>query len=201
MNEAIAEVAADETRGLPGLVAFAPDELVEYLGLVNYATSERVLKEIEDRLQASPAAPIRMVVTSAGGPSGTAMGFYDTVRTILRPAALTTIGAGDVDSSGILLLLTGSTRLVTAHTTGLLHLAGRYFDPNTRYTARDLRTMAAEDEAKDRQYAAIVAANTSGRLSATGVLRMMRRETLLAPTDFVRYGLAHAVVDEGSFPN
>jgi ATP-dependent protease ClpP protease subunit len=203
MNVSVGKVKTSKIRRAPDLVVSAPDELakaslIEYLGLVNYATSERVLGELEARILADRTAPLRLLITSAGGPSGTAMGFYDTVRTLLRPAALTTIGAGDVDSSGIILFLTGSTRFVTPHTTGLLHLAGRYFDPKTRYTARDLRTMATEDEAKDAQYAAIVAANSSGRLSPAEVLRLMEAETLLSPADFVRYGLAHAILGEES---
>lgn len=182
------------SRVTPAPLAFGTDELVKYLGAVNYATTERVLNEIRERLDEAPGEPIRMLVTSPGGPSGTGMSFYDTVRTVLRPS-LTTIGSGDIDSSGLIIFLTGSTRYVTAHTTGLLHKAGRYFDPNTRYTAKDLRTMAAEDDLKDEQYASIVAANSGGRLSKNDVLMLMEAETVLQPSDMVRLGLAHAVID------
>ena len=182
------------TRANPGPGVFGTDELIKYLGCVNYATTERVLNDIRRRLDEAPGVPITMLVTSPGGPSGTGMSFYDTVRTILRPT-LTTIGSGDIDSSGLIIFLTGSTRYVTAHTTGLLHKAGRYFDPNTRYTAKDLRTMAAEDDLKDEQYASIVAACSDGRLTTVEVLALMEAETVLQPVDMVRYGLAHAVID------
>jgi ATP-dependent protease ClpP protease subunit len=167
----------------------APAALVEYFGTVNYATNERVLNEIKRRLP----GPATLMVTSAGGPSGTAMSFYDAIRFVLK-AELTAVGSGDVDSSGMIVFLSGRRRLVTPHTTALLHPAGRTFDAGVRYSALELAAMLSEDRLKDELYASIVAANSSGRLTPAGVLELMRAHTVLKAEDFIKYGLAGAVL-------
>jgi ATP-dependent protease ClpP protease subunit len=176
------------THRIPTLALERFSNLVEYFGTVNYATNARVLAEIEHLGSAAT-----LLVTSAGGPSGTAMSFYDTVRSVLR-ADITTIGSGDVDSSGLIVFLSGTRRLVTPHTTALLHPAGRTFEGGTRYTTQELAAMLAEDSAKDELYADIVAEGSQGRLTALEVLGLMRAHTVLRAEDFVRLGLAEAIL-------
>lgn len=171
--------------------AFDAATLVEYYGVVNYATTERVLASVK-ALALRSLRPT-LLVTSAGGPSGTAMSFYDAVRTVLR-IDMDAIGAGDVDSSGLLLFLSGTRRFVTEHTTALLHPAGRVFDGGTRLTALELSAMAHEDRIKDAQYADIVARNSRGLLTPEAVLGLMEAHTVLTAEDFVRFGLAERVL-------
>jgi ATP-dependent protease ClpP protease subunit len=132
-------------------------------------------------------------VTSPGGATGTAMSFYDTVRHVLRPN-LISIGSGDVDSSGIIIFLSGSRRYISARTSLLLHPAGRIFG-NQRYTTQEMEAMLKEDSLKDEQYASVVAENSGGTLSQHDVLMMMKAHTVLAPDDIVAYKLADAVID------
>lgn len=167
---------------------------VEYFGTVNYATNERVLTEIRELVLFDASAPITLQVTSPGGPTGTAMSFYDTIRGILKPR-LTTIGSGDVDSSGIIIFLAGDTRYVTPHTTLLLHPAGRHFDEGVRYTTLEMDAMLREDRLKDFQYASVVAERSQGRLASDQVLAMMEAHTILTPLELVAYGLADAVLE------
>lgn len=167
-------------------------ELIEYLGTVNYATNERVLAAIKSKLAAGKTPT--MLVTSAGGPSGTAMSFHDTLRCVLK-ADLVTIGSGDVDSSGIIIFLSGTKRYVTKHTTLLLHPAGRSFDPGKRYTVPEMAAMVAEDRLKDAQYASVVSDASRGKLSQADVLSLMDIHTVLRPEDLVRHGLADAVLE------
>lgn len=172
---------------------FPPDRMVEYLGMVNYATSERVLEEIRDLVREDRAQEIALLVTSAGGPSGTAMGFYDTVRTVIKPR-LTTIGSGDVDSSGIIIFLAGERRYVTRNTTLLFHLAGSSFESGKRYTANELDAILREYRLKDFQYASIVAECSNGRLTTEQVLLMMEKNTILTPPELVSFGLAESIL-------
>lgn len=171
--------------------AFSAKELVEYYGVVNYATTERVLAAVKS-LAAKGLSPA-LLVTSAGGPSGTAMSFYDAIRSVLR-LSITTIGSGDVDSSGLLIFLSGTRRFVTPHTTSLLHPAGRVFEGGRRLTALELSAMVHEDSLKDRHYAEIVALHSGGVLSPDAVLSLMHEHTILTADDFVRYGLAERVL-------
>jgi ATP-dependent protease ClpP protease subunit len=166
---------------------------VEYFGTVNYATNERVLEEIRAHVLNDATAPITLQVTSPGGPTGTAMSFYDTVRHVLKPN-LTTIGSGDVDSSGIIIFLTGDTRYVTPHTTLLLHLAGRIFGEGQRFTVAEMDAMLREDRLKDFQYASVLAERSHGRLTSEQVLAMMEKNTILTPLELVTYGLADRVL-------
>lgn len=180
-------------RPVPVPQHFAPERMVEYLGMVNYATCERVLEELRDLVSDAPDEEVTMVVTSAGGPSGTAMGFYDTVRSVIKPR-LTTIGSGDVDSSGVLIFLSGDRRYVTKNTTVLLHPAGGCFEPGKRYTSADVDAVLREYRLKDFQYASILAEQSHGRLSSKQVLAMMDKNTILTPLELVSYGLAEAIL-------
>lgn len=173
---------------------FDTTRTVEYFGMVNYATSERVIEEIRGLYEEDPGAEIVLAVTSAGGPTGIVMSFYDHMRYILKPN-LTTIGSGDVDSSGIILFLSGDTRYVTKNTTLLLHPAGRNFNENQRYTALEMDAMLREDRLKDFQYASIVSERSNGRLTTEKVLELMDKHTILTPSELVTYGLADQVLE------
>lgn len=166
---------------------------IEYFGVVNYATTERVLEEIRELMKEDRKAPIFLSITSGGGPSGTAMSFYDHVRDVLKPN-LTTIGSGDVDSSGVILLMAGTRRLITRNTSLLLHPAGRIFEEGRRYTSLEHDAMLREDKLKDFQYASIVAENSCGRLAPETVQELMERHTILTPTDLLSYGLVEHIL-------
>jgi ATP-dependent protease ClpP protease subunit len=159
-------------------------------------TSDNYLKittAIKDLLGAKSRETINLIITSPGGPTGVAMSFYDLMRRVYRPV-LRTIGAGDVDSAGIVLFLTGTTRFLTPHTTLLLHLAGRTFDSPRRFSTADMASILTEDQLKDNQYAAILAEQSGGRLETAQVLEMMTRNTVLSADEAVAYGLAHDIL-------
>ncbi len=174
--------------------AFTPNpaRTVRYVGGVLRQTNERLLRRIELLMAKNAEEPIALFVTSLGGPTGTAMSFFDTVKQILKPS-LVSIGSGDVDSSGIVIFLTGDRRFVTKNTTLLLHTAGRRFGTE-RYTTREMEAMLAEDKLKDRQYATLVASRSGGRVTAEAVLAMMEKHTILSPEVLVNLGLAEAVL-------
>lgn len=151
----------------------------------------RIIEDLKQRLAGAPNVEIQLTVSSAGGPTGPAMCFYDTMRHLLKPH-LTTIGTGDVDSSGIIIFLAGTRRLISPRTTLLLHEAGRRFDGKQRYTARALEAIAREDRLKDEHYAQVIADNST--LSPQEIRVMMERETTLTPDDCMRFGLAHGLL-------
>ncbi|HYE23192.1 MAG TPA: ATP-dependent Clp protease proteolytic subunit [Candidatus Paceibacterota bacterium] len=192
MNTAFSPSSITATAQSP--THFDPMRTIEYFGVVNYGTNERVIEEIRALYQEDPGAEIILAVTSAGGPSGTAMSFHDHMRYVLKPK-LVTIGSGDVDSSGVIILLSGSRKYVTKNTTLLLHLAGRVFDGNQRYTAKEIDAMLREDRLKDFQYASIVAESSNGLLTTEKVLELMERNTILTPVDLMAYGLVDAVLE------
>lgn len=165
---------------------------MEYFGNVNYGTNERILNLIKEGLVNYPEEELYLIVTGAGGATGTALSFYDSVRSILH-ATITTIASGDVDSSGVLVFLAGQKRYVTKHTTLLLHLSGRTFESGKRYTAEEMGAMQKEDRIKDKQYASVIAEHS--HLSIAQVTKMMRCHTLLTPEQLIKYGLAEAILD------
>jgi ATP-dependent protease ClpP protease subunit len=175
-------------------ITFDPTRTVEYFGVVNYTTTERVIEEIRDLALENPEQDIVLAVTSAGGPTGIAMSFFDHMRLVLKPK-LVTIGSGDVDSSGIIIFLSGDVRHVTPNTTLLLHRAGRTFEGGKRFTAGELDAMVREDNLKDYQYASVVAERSHDRLTTEKVLAMMDANTILTPIELVALGLADAVLE------
>lgn len=175
-------------------LAIAPELVLEYWGPVRQTTNEKVFAEVKRRLSLGVQEEFYLLVTCTGGPSGLAMSFYDALRKVLKPQ-LITVGMGDVDSSGIIIFLSGVKRYVTPNTTLLLHPAGRRFSGSERFTASEIEAMAREDRLKDRQYASILAEN-SPVLETEDVLAMMRNNTVLTPEELVRYGLAHAILEQ-----
>lgn len=167
---------------------------IEWLGGVNYDNYHKVLSDMRDLVRNDISKEIYLSVTSFGGASGVGMSFYDTVRSVLKPN-LITIGSGDVDSSGLIVFLAGKKRFLTKNTTILLHLAGRTFEGNKRYSTADVDTMLKEDRLKDFQYACVVAENSNGRLNAERVLELMAHNTILTPLEAVNLGIAHKVLD------
>src|SRR6185369_9557764 len=111
---------------------------------------------------------------------------------VLKPR-LMTIGAGDVDSSGIIVFLAGQKRYLTKNTTLLLHLAGRVFESFRRFSTADMEAMLREDKLKDFHYASVVSESSGGILSPERVLAMMAANKLLTPEEAVRFGLADGV--------
>jgi ATP-dependent protease ClpP protease subunit len=180
------------TNTTPVELTIPAGQLLEYIGPVSNSLNEKIFAEVKERMRNNPTDEIFITVTSTGGPSGSAMSFFDVVRHMLKPK-LSTIGSGDVDSSGVIIFLTGERRYISPRTTMLLHLAGRKFDPHTRYTADEMEAMAREDRLKDMQYATVVA-NASHILSVPEVLDLMKRNTILSPEELITYGLAHAML-------
>jgi ATP-dependent protease ClpP protease subunit len=167
---------------------------VQWIGGVNGGILFEITEKIQSLLLEDPLEPIHLLVTSHGGPTGIGMSFYDTMRTVYRPT-LYTIGSGDVDSSGIIVFLTGTRRYLTANTTLLLHLAGRTFDSPKRLTTPEMESIVKEDKLKDFQYASVIADRSGGRLTVQEVLDLMANNTILTPHDALEYGLTHAVLE------
>lgn len=173
---------------------FSPERTVHWMGGVTHGNYLDAIEEIRELMGKNRKEAMNLVVTSAGGTTGIAMSFYDCMRRIYKPR-LTTIGSGDVDSSGVIVFLTGTRRLITPNTTMLLHLAGRTFDASRRYTVPDMEAMSKEDKLKDFQYASVIAENSGGRLTVEKVLDMMARNTILTAAEAVEFGIAHAVLE------
>ncbi len=170
-----------------------PERTLEWLGAVNYLNLENVLGKIKGLMSGASELPIYLMVNSFGGTTGVGMSFYDAVRSWLR-TDLVTIGSGDVDSSGIIVLLSGNKRYITRNTTLLLHLAGRTLDQAKRFSSADLQAMVKEDMLKDYQYACILSDASGGRIGPEKILDLMSKNTLLTAEEAVNMGFAHAVL-------
>ncbi len=190
-----------------------PHRTIEWLGGVNYVNLEKVFADIKSHMRDDTHEEIHLIVNSYGGATGIGMNFHDVVNTVLRPN-LVTIGSGDVDSSGIIVLLSGRRRFITKNTTLLLHLAGRTFDGGKRFSTHDMEGMLNEDKLKDYQYACVVADRISESVAQNVtspavhegaqahaqkytpeyVLDLMARNTILTAEEAVQMGLAHGVL-------
>lgn len=171
-----------------------PERTVEWFGGVNYDNLHFVTNEIK-RLQLEDAVDeIHLLINSYGGPTGVGMSFYDTVKSLLKPN-LVTLGSGDVDSSGVIVFLSGEKRFLTKNTTLLFHLAGRTFEGGRRVTTADMEAMLKEDKLKDYQYACVVSDAMGGRYSPEKILDLMAKTTIITAAEAVAMGLAHKVIE------
>ncbi len=171
-----------------------PHRTVEWLGSVNHDNLDRVIADVKHLMITSPHEDIHLLVTSGGGATGIGMSFYDTMTSWLKPK-LTTIGSGDVDSSGIIVFLSGEKRYLTKNTTMFFHLAGRTFGTDKRFTTKDMQAMLHEDSLKDYQYASVVSDRTDGKYSPEDILDLMAKNTLITPQEAVNMGLAHKILE------
>ena len=171
---------------------FETKRIVQWIGSVNYGNFCEVTEKIASFQKENKKQPINLVVSSPGGQTGIAMSFYDLMNTIYQPN-LQTIGSGDVDSSAIVIFLTGRKRFVTPNTTMFIHLGGRTMDGDRRFSSAEINSMAKEDTIKDEQYAALLA-KESGRLTASEVLRLMHRNTVLTAPEIVKLGFASNII-------
>ncbi len=172
----------------------ATKRTVSWMGAVSQENSLRISSAIKELVETDQYEPITLLVSSAGGATGAALGFYDIIRRVFKPR-LTTIGAGDVDSSGIIIYLSGSKRLLSPNTTMLFHLAGRTFEGGKRFSTAEMESLLKEDKLKDYQYAQVVAENSNGKLTPDEVLGMMVNNTVLTPTEAMHMGLADGIID------
>lgn len=174
-------------------IAIRPERTLEWLGGVNYENLGRVIAGIKHLMIAEPQEDIYLMVNSFGGATGIGMSLYDAVTSWLKPR-LCTIGSGDVDSSGVIVFLSGKKRFLTKNTTLLLHLAGRTFEQAKRFSTADIENILKEDRLKDYQYACVVADHTDGKYPPEKILEMMARNTILTPEEAVSMGLAHGIL-------
>lgn len=166
---------------------------IEWLGGVNFDNLERALSNLKLLMLENSDEEIFLMVNSFGGATGIGMSFYDAVTSWIKPN-LTTIGSGDVDSSGIIIFLSGKRRFITKNTTLLLHPGGRTFGTDKRFSTVDMENMLKEDKLKDYQYACVVSDRTGGKFTPTNILEMMQRNTILTADEAVNMGLAHKVL-------
>ena len=172
---------------------FLPEQTIQYFGQVNASNNEHVIDEIKTRMHISPDRELYLIVTSNGGSTGAGMSFYDTMQYILRPNLLT-IGSGDVDTSSMLVLLSGGKRFVTKNTTVFLHSACRIFDGSRKYTASEMECMAKEDRVKDQQYAYTLS-DRGKNITTHEVLDMMEKNTVLTPRELFSLGLVDGILE------
>ncbi|MES2436732.1 MAG: ATP-dependent Clp protease proteolytic subunit [Patescibacteria group bacterium] len=184
------QVSSEEKLVLP----YLPARTIQWIGGVSGGILADMIERIQNLVIDNPTEPINLVVTSHGGPTGIGMSFYDSMRSVYKPV-LNTIGSGDVDSSGIIIFLTGKNRFITPNTTLLLHLAGRTFDMPKRMTTPEMESIVKEDKLKDFQYASVIADQSNGKLTVQKVLELMANNTVLTPSDAVELGIAHAILE------
>jgi len=193
MKTALRKTTHPTTETQHNVISLPPRvRTLRYTGPVMRATNERILKEMTRLMDTASQEEIALFVTSPGGPTGTAMSFYDSVRHLIQPT-LVTIGSGDVDSSGVIIFLSGTRRYITNHATMLFHPAGRIFG-NQRYTTKEMEAMLSEDRIKDQQYASVIAENSKGKLMIEEVLVMMEHHTIRTPQKMLELGLADAIL-------
>jgi ATP-dependent Clp protease, protease subunit len=184
------QVSSEEKLVLP----YLPARTLQWIGGVSGGILADMVERIQNLVIDNPAEPINLIVTSHGGPTGIGMSFYDSMRSVYKPI-LNTIGSGDVDSSGIIVFLTGKNRFITPNTTLLLHLAGRTFDMPKRMTTPEMESIVKEDKLKDFQYASVIADQSGGKLTVQKVLELMANNTVLTPSDALELGIAHAILE------
>ena len=167
------------------------NRIVPWFGAVNTENMSKVMAELVKLNKEDRDARITLFVMTAGGSSAIGFGFYDVVRGMNLP--IDTVGSGFVDSMGVIIFLVGKHRLVTPHTSMLIHEGRRYFSEKETITRRDSLAYQEESELYKGFYEGIVEENTDGRIAPTQLEDMMLHNTVLNPDRMIELGLAHGL--------
>ena len=185
----------DLATGIPTTI-FIPklERTIEWFGGVDFENLQEILSKIKSFVIKDKNEEIHLMVNSYGGATGIGLSFYDAVTSWMKPN-LVTVGSGYVDSSGIIIFLAGKKRFLTKNTTLLLHLGGRTFGTDKRFSTMDMENTLKEDKLKDYQYACVVADATKGKYTPEKIMEMMAKNTILTAEEAVAMGLAEAILE------
>ncbi len=140
-----------------------------------------------------PKQPIHLLIHSCGGLSTAGFAFYDSVRA-LETNPLVTVALGAVDSVALIFYMAGKRRIAGSHTAFLIHEVSRSYERPFTLNLSEFKKGVADLQRHTDYYAEIVASNSSGKMPARKIKRMMIEERALKATEAMNLGIATEMI-------
>jgi ATP-dependent Clp protease, protease subunit len=171
---------------------FRKERTIRWFGDVNQENLLKTQDLIIGMLAEDTQTPIDLLITTSGGHFAIGFTFYDWIKQVVRPP-LRTLALGKVDSLGILLFMTGNSRIIAPNCTMSLHNFTRTFKKVSLHASQLLKIGYAIKNEEER-YARVLAEHSGNKLMPQEVLDMMRQETVLLSEQAVERGIAQAIL-------
>ena len=144
---------------------------------VHGTTSRFMSKEFEDAVKdltpADVGAKLELHINSTGGSLGSAWAIYNRASLLFLPQDITTFAEGCCDSSALLLLMLGNTRVGFSSSHFLFHEASHSFEGESEVPLSRLEDMVRESRIKETQYEEVLASRACSD-SGLGMSRFFR---------------------------
>jgi ATP-dependent protease ClpP protease subunit len=167
---------------------------VTWFGSIDTQNAAKVVTDIMKFYAEDPKREIFLFIHSGGGATGTSLGFHDYIQAL--GINLTTIGIGYVDSAAVVVFLSGHRRLISPHSTLILHQGRRVWESNRTTTTCDMQTTVAESELSDKYYADVVAQRCNNMLPRDILNDMILKGKVLTAEETIRFGIAHELFQQ-----
>lgn len=161
------------------------------VGMVNEKAFSNIMNSIQDFLNRNRRGEITLFITSDGGSPSVGLGFYDTMRAL--GANLTTVAAGNVNSSAVLIWLAGKRRYVTQHSQMILH-PGKQKTGKGGESETEMACSLASLKLDEHYYNQVLADASGGKVSVSRAEIWNKKNTVLSPNDLLKFGLAHKII-------
>ncbi len=135
-------------------------------------------------------APIKLVITSAGGELDSAFLLYDTMKLVCSP--IITIGRYCA-SAAAMLLAAGKKRYLLPHAKVMLHLPSSFFSKDTAIQLQDMEIIHRESR-KYKERMVEILLECGVKKSREELLVDIDRDFWLDPKEAIAYGLADEIL-------
>ncbi len=134
-----------------------------------------------------------LLISSPGGSTSAAAGFYDIVEFHGDRKKFTTIAAGSVSSSAVIVFLSGGKRFMLPNSRLFLHDVSTP-NPDSDHFAEviDIHNILKNERARMVE---ITVKASGGKITPEEVDQFMTESTYLTPDQAVKHGLAHGVIN------
>lgn len=159
---------------------------------VNSCTIGETIKNLQMLEHLSPGYRITLLLNSCGGSWDDGIALHDVIKALKSP--VTVIGLGKVYSMGSIILQAGDTRVLTKHTTVLIHdgSEGFYGSPKS-FEAWGERSKLTREQSYKIYFDQMVKVNPD--ITLEDIEQMCSHDTILTAEQAVELGLADEIME------
>ena len=167
---------------------------VYWIGSVDEKHCDQVLEKLTALCKDNDTEEATLFICSGGGDTKVCFAFYDIVRTL--HLNLTTVASGEASSAAVIVWLAGLHRLITPHTVVFLHENEKKMHDGVQLRPIEMESQTRQAKATREQYVKIMASASSGKCSREVVRKLLAQNTVLEPSETIKYGMAHGILKQ-----
>jgi len=160
---------------------------------VNATTIAQTIKNLMVLEHQNPGEPIKLILNSCGGSWFDGIALYDMIKSLASPLII--IAMGKVFSMGSIILQAGDVRVVTKHTTMMIHDGSDGYGGSPKsFEAWGKNSKAVREQSYNIYYNQMV--NKNPKITLKKIEQMCSHDTILNAEQCVEMGLADQQMEE-----